>query len=304
MPELQLEAIRRERRALLESKGNRHILEMIENLPEPEGARLVQGDAVTVAGEVVPEVRETYLEAARALKPWRKGPFEIFGTHIDTEWRSDKKYNLLRPHFDLGGKRVADIGCNNGYYLFRMLEDDPALLVGFDPSKHYCFQFMFLEKMIRSGIRYEMLGVEHLPLYGETFDVIFCLGVLYHRSDPVAMLKTLYDALEPGGELLLDTMMIDGEEETALCPSGRYALMANVYFIPTVPALLGWLARARFQEVEVLARVATTTEEQRKTEWMDFYSLEEYLDKDDPSRTVEGYPAPKRVYIKARKAHG
>jgi len=238
---------------------------------------------------------------AKMMMPWRKGPFDLFGLFIDTEWRSDIKYDLLRPHFDLKGKRVADIGCNNGYYLFRMQEDAPAKLVGFDPSALYKSQFDLIDHFAKSSIVYELLGIEHLPFYEEKFDVIFCLGVLYHRSDPVDMLKSLYKGLDKQGEVILDTFMIDGDEEICLTPAGSYSKIPNIYFVPTVSALRNWCHRAGFKGFEVLEIMTTTSEEQRKTEWIEGQSLEDFLDSDDSSKTVEGYPAPKRIYVKLIK---
>ncbi len=41
-----------------------------------------------------------------------------------------------------------------------------------------------------------------------------------------------------------------------------------------------------------------SNQEQRRTPWMDFESYAEFIDPDDPARTVEGYPAPIRVFLK------
>ncbi len=241
------------------------------------------------------------LEVAKTLKPWRKGPFQINNMFIDSEWQSFLKYNLLKPHFDIRGKRVADVGCNNGYYMFRMLAENPAKIVGFDPSPIFKSQFDFINHFVKSEIKYEMLGVEHLPFYKTKFEVIFCLGVLYHRSDPIATLKELYKGLVNGGELIIDTFMIDGEGEMALIPKDRYSKIPNIYFIPTVNAFKNWLNRAKFKDIEVLEIVPTQLNEQRSTEWILGESLNDFLDKDNPNLTIEGYPAPKRVYIKAIK---
>ncbi|QKJ27191.1 tRNA 5-methoxyuridine(34)/uridine 5-oxyacetic acid(34) synthase CmoB [Aliarcobacter cibarius] len=244
---------------------------------------------------------EIIVETARTLIPWRKGPFKIFDLEIDSEWQSNLKYNLLRPHFNLKNKIVADIGCNNGYYMFRMLEDKPKRLVGFDPSPLTLHQFEFVNHFVKSDIVYEMLGVEHLEFYNHKFDFIFMLGVLYHRADPVGTLKSLARGLNSKGEIIIDTFMIDGEDEICLTPNQRYSKIPNIYFIPTIPALKNWLIRAGFENIEVLATVVTTTDEQRATFWSFDESLENFLDPNDNSKTVEGYPAPKRVYIKARK---
>ncbi len=255
------------------------------------------GDVVRISGDKQDDIESI----ARLMMPWRKGPFEIFNTYIDAEWKSYMKYNLLRKHFDLKDKKVADIGCNNAYYLFRMQEDKPKLLVGFDPSPLYKTQFDFINHFVKSDIVYELLGVEHLDIYDEKFDIIFCLGVLYHRSDPVAMLKSLYKGLEKQGEVILDTFYIDGEDEICLCPKSSYSKIPNIYFVPTITALKNWCLRAGFSSFELLETSTTDASEQRKTSWIEGQSLEDFLDKDDSSKTVEGYPAPKRVYIKLIK---
>lgn len=127
------------------------------------------------------------------------------------------------------------------------------------------------------------------------------MGVLYHRADPIGTLKSLFRGLNEGGELILDTFMIDGDDEICLTPRDRYSKMRNIYFIPTISALKNWCYRAGFKEVEVLDTVKTKTSEQRKTEWINTHSLDDFLDKNNQNRTIEGYPAPKRVYIKAKK---
>ncbi|MDD3054898.1 MAG: tRNA 5-methoxyuridine(34)/uridine 5-oxyacetic acid(34) synthase CmoB [Aliarcobacter sp.] len=257
--------------------------------------------SVGIKEDVSIEEQEIILQTAKSLIPWRKGPFKIFGLEIDSEWQSNIKYNLIRPFFDLKDKVVADIGCNNGYYMFRMLEDKPKRLVGFDPSPLTLHQFEFINHFVKSDIVYEMLGVEHLEFYNHKFDFIFMLGVLYHRADPVGTLKSLARGLNSKGEILIDTFMIDGDEELCLTPNKRYSKIPNIYFIPTIPALKNWLERAGFEYIEVLATTVTTSEEQRKTEWSFDQSLEDFLDENDKTKTVEGYPAPKRVYVKARK---
>ena len=297
---MDLAQIREERQKWLTWKNIVPYQEAIKKLPLYDDARVTLSDRVQIdipnlSKEEALQIKETAL----LMKPWRKGPFGINELFIDSEWQSQIKYNLLEPHFTLKDKIVGDIGCNNGYYLFRMLTHKPKKLVGFDPSAIYYSQFQFIDHFIHSDIVYELLGVEHVAFYEHKFDVLFCLGVLYHRSDPVAMLKSLFKGLNKGGELILDTFMIEGEEEISLTPKERYSKIPNIYFIPTVPALMNWCHRAGFKEVEVLETMVTEPHEQRKTEWIETQSLEDFLDPGDPTKTVEGYPAPRRVYIKA-----
>ena len=300
---MDLETLREERKKWLTWKNILPYQEAIKNLPQYENVEVSLGDRVEVTiANLSPEDATQIKETALLMKPWRKGPFQINDLFIDSEWQSQIKYNLLEPHFDLKDKIVGDIGCNNGYYLFRMLNHVPKKLIGFDPSAIYYSQFQFINHFIKSDIVYELLGVEHVEFYEHKFDVLFCLGVLYHRSDPVMMLKSLFKGLHKGGELILDTFMIDGEGEMCLTPKDRYSKIPNIYFVPTVPALINWCHRAGFEKVEILETMVTEHNEQRKTEWIDTQSLEDFLDPNDASKTVEGYPAPKRVYIKAMKA--
>ncbi|MCG3701967.1 tRNA 5-methoxyuridine(34)/uridine 5-oxyacetic acid(34) synthase CmoB [Aliarcobacter butzleri] len=270
---------------------------------EKSNLKIDYGDWFSIGNraDLSDEEYEIIVQTAKKLIPWRKGPFKIFDLEIDSEWQSNIKYNLIRPYFKLKDKIVADIGCNNGYYMFRMLEDCPKRLIGFDPSPLTLHQFEFINHFVKSDIVYEMLGVEHLEFYNHKFDFIFMLGVLYHRADPVGTLKSLARGLNSKGEILIDTFMIDGDDEICLTPNKRYSKIPNIYFIPTIPALKNWLERAGFENIEVLATTVTTSEEQRKTPWSFDESLEDFLDPNDSSKTVEGYPAPKRVYVKARK---
>ena len=297
---MNLNTLRKERLSWLEWKDIKPMREALKSLPQIKDVTYSLDDIITVHSLHVKDTSPIHT-CAKALMPWRKGPFQFFDTFIDTEWQSFIKYNLLEPHFNLEGKIVGDIGCNNGYYLFRMLSQKPKKLVGFDPSALYKTQFDFINHFIKSDIVYEMLGVEHLPFYEHSFDTLFCLGVLYHRSDPIQTLKSLYQGLNPGGELILDTFMIDGDSPVALCPSKTYSKIPNVYFVPTIPALYNWLERAKFKDVELLEIKKTDLNEQRKTEWIYGESLENFLDPRNEALTIEGFPAPKRVYIKAKR---
>ena len=242
--------------------------------------------------------KDFLLNTAKMLMPWRKGPFKIGDIFIDSEWRSYIKWNTLIPFLNLENKDILDVGCNNGYYMFRMLEMNPKSITGFDPSALFNLQFEFINSFIKSDIEYKLLGVEHIPYYPKKFDVIFCMGVLYHRKDPIDMLKELKAGLKKGGEVILDTLIIEGNEEVALSPL-RYAKMKNVYFIPTLKTLYNWIKRANFSDVEFIGKRYTTTNEQRKTDWINGESLESFLNKNQ-TKTIEGYEPPLRCYLKLK----
>lgn len=240
-------------------------------------------------------------EVARALIPWRKGPFKINDLEILSEWNSAIKYNLLAEHLNLSNKIVGDIGCNNGYYMFRMLEQRPKQILGFDPMPLCFLQYQFLQFFAREArLNFELLGIEELRFFTNSFDVMLCLGVLYHRKSPLDSIKLVYNALKKGGEAVFDSLIIEGDGEIALCPKERYAKMPNVYFIPTLNTFKNWLESCGFKEVSHIATLKTAFDEQRKTEWSSGESLENFLDSTG-ERTLEGYPAPRRAYLKMKK---
>jgi len=281
----------------LNGRAYKPLLERISKIPK-YAREFSLGDAINIRANLGSKERDEAFRLAMDLRSWRKGPFGIDDIFIDSEWKSFVKYNLLEPHLNLEGKTVGDIGCNNGYYMFRMLKQKPKRLIGFDPGVISYLQFEFIDRFIDSSIRYELLGVEHLPEYGEKFDTLFCLGVLYHRSDPIKTLKELKGALNSGGELFLDTMYIEGGEDLVLSPKNAYSKIPNIYFVPTVSALMNWCERANFKDVEILATKPTDSDEQRKTEWILGQSLGDFLDPADPGLTIEGYPAPRRIYVR------
>jgi len=236
----------------------------------------------------------------KQFMPWRKGPFHLFDIHIDTEWRSDWKWDRVLPHIaPLKNRHVLDIGCGNGYHMWRMLGEQANLVVGVDPTDLFLIQFQIIKKYHQNhNIHLLPVGVEQLPAL-KAFDTVFSMGVLYHRKSPIEFLQQLKAQLRPGGELILETLVVDGDEHTVLVPGERYAQMRNVWFLPSCAALEHWMRRLGFKNVRTVDVENTSVEEQRSTDWMSNQSLSDFLNPDDQSFTIEGYPAPKRAVIVA-----
>ncbi|GEK10064.1 tRNA 5-methoxyuridine(34)/uridine 5-oxyacetic acid(34) synthase CmoB [Pseudoalteromonas sp. McH1-7] len=237
----------------------------------------------------------------KRMMPWRKGPFHLHGIHIDTEWRSDWKWDRLLPHIsDLKGRNVLDIGCGSGYHLWRMRGEGAELVVGIDPSDLFLCQFQTIKHYNPDpNVHLLPLGVEQLPEL-KAFDTVFSMGVLYHRRSPIDFLAQLKAQLRKGGELVLETLVVEGDVNTVLVPTDRYAKMRNVWFIPSCDALTLWLERVGFKDIKVVNRDVTSLDEQRQTPWMETESLADFLDPDDPNKTIEGYPAPLRAIFTAK----
>ncbi|MDZ7642882.1 MAG: tRNA 5-methoxyuridine(34)/uridine 5-oxyacetic acid(34) synthase CmoB [Woeseiaceae bacterium] len=262
------------------------------------GAELA-ADTVRIGAPLPDGPRDALREALLALSPWRKGPFEIGGVTVDTEWRSDLKWRRIAAAMSpLAGRRVLDVGCGNGYYALRMHGAGVDCVVGVDPTLVYVMQFEALATLLPPlPVHVLPLRLEELPPAEAAFDTIFSMGVLYHQRSPIEHLRTLRRLLAPGGELVLETLILPGDEARAATPPGRYARMRNVWLLPTRPELTTWLARTGWHDIRVADVSVTTPDEQRTTEWMPFESLAEALDPADPTRTVEGWPAPRRAAV-------
>ena len=236
-----------------------------------------------------------------SLSPWRKGPFELDGVTIDSEWRSNLKWDRLKDAIEpLDGRTVLDVGCGNGYYAVQMSDAGARTIIGIDPTILYVMQFLAVEHFLRpKGVFVLPLRLDELPQNARKFDTAFSMGVLYHRRSPLDHLYELKGMLRQGGQLVLETIFIPGEESHACTPSGRYARMRNVWLLPTIAELTTWLSRSGFVNIDIVDKSRTTIEEQRSTEWMTFESLREALKQDEPEWTVEGWPAPRRVILVA-----
>ncbi len=275
-------------------------LEALAAMPDIEPGVVELSHEVRVGSDhdLAPDTHAQLQSALEALIPWRKGPYHIHGIHLDTEWRSDWKWDRVSPYLaDLNHRRVLDVGCGNGYHCWRMLGAGAERVIGIDPSPRFVVQFLALKRLIGGEPPVDVLpvGIEALPPKLGAFDTVFSMGVLYHRRSPMDHLRELKEALRPGGQLVLETLVIEGELGEALVPEGRYAKMNNVWFLPSGPSLLSWLRKSGFRNPRMVDFCPTTPEEQRSTHWMRFHSLPEFLDPDDPSRTAEGHPAPIRA---------
>ncbi|WP_111656390.1 tRNA 5-methoxyuridine(34)/uridine 5-oxyacetic acid(34) synthase CmoB [Isoalcanivorax indicus] len=273
----------------------------VQQLPPGPAVCDVASDTLRIG--VSPPDGATLTQGLRALMPWRKGPFSFFGTPVDTEWRSDWKWQRLLPGISpLAGRRVLDVGCGSGYHCWRMWGAGAQSVLGIDPGILFLMQFLAVKRfMPEAPVWLAPVRMEELPGEAAAFDTVFSMGVLYHRRSPLDHLLELRAALRPGGELVLETLVVDGDASTVLMPEDRYAMMRNVFFLPSTDMLALWLRRCGFEAVRVVDVCPTTTDEQRATDWMPFQSLPDFLDPDDATRTREGYPAPVRAVLVARR---
>lgn len=299
LPELLAQQLRRERWGDMPEWE-----ETLKRLPEIDPLTVELTDQVSIGdASLMDKGRRLALQATlMGLHPWRKGPFNLFGMHLNTEWRSDWKWDRVLPHLDsLENRLVLDVGCGNGYHCWRMLGAGAQRVVGIDPSVKFVFQFQAIKNFAGRDLPVDVLplGIEHMPERLAAFDTVFSMGILYHRHSPMTHLRELKELLRPGGQLVLETLVIEGPEGMVLVPEGRYAKMPNVWFLPSPDTLISWMRKNGFKNPRMVDINTTSIQEQRSTDWMTFESLEDFLDPEDHSKTIEGHPAPVRAVFLA-----
>ncbi len=278
------------------------LIKHYEALPDIKTTGVRYDSVVTLLGDT--QEQATILEdGLKNLMPWRKGPFQLFDIEINSEWRCDLKWDRVSKHIsDLTGRHVLDVGSGNGYYGWRMKAQGAATVAGIDPSWLSVVQHLAINKYAQDPSHTVLpFTLESMTPNLEAFDSVFSMGVLYHRRSPLDHLFELRGALRPGGELILETIVIEGGEGESLVPIGRYARMNNVWFLPTAKTLAQWLDKMGFENIRIVDQSKTTADEQRPTMWKPGQSLSDYLDPADPTKTIEGHPAPIRATLIATK---
>lgn len=290
-----------------------NVFDLIDKLPtraqliERNGSIEVDtsSDVVTIGRrqDLYPFEFDILNEIIVSLAPWRKGPFSLFGVEIDAEWRSDFKWNRISEELsDIAGKTILDIGCGNGYYMFRSSNMHPYCVVGIDPSEQFWFSFKLMQRFLcDERLSYLLCGAEDLSVFPETFDIVLCMGVSYHQRNPLLLLQNIFNTLVVGGKVIIESQTIPGDESVALFPEDRYAQMRNVYFIPTATCLANWVKRSGFVDVKVVSDIELAFDEQRSTPLGPKQSLKDFLHPTKSGHTVEGYPAPRRVVVSGSK---
>lgn len=121
----------------------------------------------------------------------------------DEKWRENVSDYILDEleltKEEIGGKRVLDAGCGNGRWAYGFLKLG-CETHGFDPSEH---GVKYARTHVQNGyfnvsnvLNYQSL----LDLYLEnSFDIVWCWGVLHHTSDPELGFRNLTKFMKPSG---------------------------------------------------------------------------------------------------------
>ncbi|BBM88408.1 tRNA (mo5U34)-methyltransferase [Spirochaetota bacterium] len=250
----------------------------------------------------------------KALIPWRKGPYNILGHLIESEWRSSLKWERIKPVIlpYCNNKCIIDVGANNGYFMYRLAESGAKWVLGLEPTARYVAQYDLLRTCLITSSNHDLLanhylsplGYEALDYFEARIDIILLLGILYHHPNPLAILRQVHRSLKKGGSVIIDCQGISDEQNIALFPSRTYTKKRGFWFLPTRNTLIAWLSRTGFQNIDIFYENTLTAEEQRRSVWAPFPSLSEGLSpQNSPAvlQTSEKYPPPIRYYLTAHK---
>lgn len=113
----------------------------------------------------------------------------------------------------LAGKRILDLGCNAGFWSLLAVQHGCAHTVGIDGRQMHIDQahFVFGVNEIPTNrftfMQGNVFDVD-FPSLGQ-FDLVFCLGLLYHVSKPMKLLEKI--ASVNSDILLIDTRVAKGK---------------------------------------------------------------------------------------------
>ena len=137
----------------------------------------------------------------------------VWGEDLD---HPRKRFAEMEPAVParLDGKSVLDIGCNAGYFSFDAKDRGAVDVVGVDLKPGYIEQARFCADVRGQEIDFHLRDIYELPNLGRTFDVVYCIGILYHCK----YLKQAVEAVSSvaSGTVLVETAIHPGHNELPL----------------------------------------------------------------------------------------
>lgn len=154
----------------------------------------------------------------RELAPWfhnlsLKGvataPDHFLGDYPSVKW--DRFAHAVPA--DLRGRTVLDIGSNAGFYAIEMKKRGAERVVAMEPDGRYLAQAKFAAAVSDCDIEFQQCSIYDLPLVQEKFDIVLCMGVLYHLRYPLLALDLIRRYAV--NELLIFQCMLRGSKDVA-----------------------------------------------------------------------------------------
>lgn len=215
---------------------------------------LVDGNLVDSEGSIFPIVR---------------GVVRITGTgnyadSFSLQWKRFNKiqldhdangYNLSHRRFfsetrwedrDLAGKDVLEVGSGAGRFSRVVLECTGANLFSVDYSDAVTVNFENNGKIAPERFQIFQASIYEMPFPDDSFDKVFCFGVLQHTPNFDASIKALIDKTKPGGEVVVDFYPVNGWWSKI---HAKYILrpfttrMSHEFLMRAIESNINWLLR-------------------------------------------------------------
>jgi 2-polyprenyl-3-methyl-5-hydroxy-6-metoxy-1,4-benzoquinol methylase len=147
---------------------------------------------------------------------------------------------------DMKGQRVLDIGCWSGGDLLILaglgaqveaIEEHPLAAA----AANKLIQLVGCDSTIHSLSAYQ-----DRQSWKQSFDMVYCCGVIYHVTDPLLLLRICFAYLKPGGRVVIETKMLDGLG--AGCSYSGNVEKGWNWFSPTYETMGRWLLDAGFAQ--------------------------------------------------------
>jgi tRNA (mo5U34)-methyltransferase len=237
-----------------------------EQLPQLTRAERAVADLLPIGAD-----EETARAALERVPLWFH-TFSLDGGSLYTPGVArDHRYRIPVLPDDLSGKSVLDVGTFDGFYGFLAEARGAGRVVAVDNEQYREWVlarwgveleggegFRTIAELLGSAVEYRRLDAFELDQLDESFDVIFCFGILHRVESPLGLLKVLRRRLADGGYVLLETYGVANRElehEAAMhvCEAGEvYARDDFVYWGFTGESLARLAGHAGFDWAEIV----------------------------------------------------
>lgn len=196
----------------------------------------------------------------------------VYGPERDYPAQLWERVRSLLP-VPVKGLRVLDVGCNGGFFSVALKRLGAAAVTGVESHPAYLEQTRLVREAL--GIDLDLRGMsiyELSPASVGRFDLVLCLGVVYHLRHPLLGLEALASVTR--GHVVLEAAIVPGAANPTARdwlrrlgrsgPDTRYGGPAHVvhfiengpgpeglqnWFVPTLPALCAMMKAAGFREI-------------------------------------------------------
>ena len=131
-------------------------------------------------------------------------PFDLdYGINTNPQWVGstnieNRKRHMFTPLLEkyggsLKGKRILDVGCNEGYWSFEAIKQGAEYVLGIEGRQEFVDKANFVKKAKGlENIEFKCLTTYDISKDFGKFDIVLFFGILYHLSEPIGTLRQIH----------------------------------------------------------------------------------------------------------------